>query len=257
MGLALFELKKFAEAAEQMRQCIIKRKLPSLSPVNQDVFTAAPNHCLALCLAKTGDEAGGEKAFQAAMNEPGQGMDVRLDYAKFLAGRNQQIEALKLLHAMVSTSSGNAAVWRLGGEIALSKPEFLGFARDWTGEAIRHAGDNAIIAAQRGEALMLSGDLAGAMEFWERAWNVAPEPAWLAALILCQLAASPSTHAPRNESEEALVSREFIAWYRKLLAMRAQPVIVQLNDHTEKLARALPGAAKILEATLAEIRRCA
>ena len=257
MGLALFELKKFAEAAEQMRQCIIKRKLPSLSPVNQDVFTAAPNHCLALCLAKTGDEAGAEKAFQAAMNEPGQGMDVRLDYAKFLAGRNQQIEALKLLHAMVSTSSGNAAVWRLGGEIALSKPEFLGFARDWTGEAIRHAGDNAIIAAQRGEALMLSGDLAGAMEFWERAWNVAPEPAWLAALILCQLAASPSTHAPRNEPEEALVSREFITWYRKLLAMRAQPVIVQMNDHTEKLARALPGAAKILEATLAEMRRCA
>jgi hypothetical protein len=38
--------------------------------------------------------------------------------------------------------------------------------------------------------------------------------------------------------------------------VKAQPTIVRLNEQVEKLSRALPGAAKIIEATMAEMERC-
>jgi hypothetical protein len=41
-------------------------------------------------------------------------------------------------------------------------------------------------------------------------------------------------------------------WYQKLLMAKAQTVVVRLNEQTEKLARALPTAAKILETAMAE-----
>ncbi|HEY5296823.1 MAG TPA: hypothetical protein VIK59_02760, partial [Verrucomicrobiae bacterium] len=156
-----------------------------------------------------------------------------------------------------AANARNSAAWRTGGEIALSKPEFLEFARDWTAEAVRYAAEDFRVVAQRAEALMLSGDTAPAMELWERIWNSEREPRILAALILCEILESPTTHAPQNEREEAMASREFIGWYRKLLAVKAQQTIAQVNEQTGKLSRALPGAAKSLEATLAEMERCA
>jgi GT2 family glycosyltransferase/predicted Zn-dependent protease len=256
MGLSLFELKQYREAAGQMRQCVAKRERPTISPINTDILTVAPNHCLALSLANAGDFAGAEKAFQAALAEPGRLENVKLDHAKFLAGQNRQVEALEKLNELVAANSRNVAAWRMGGDIALSRPEFLEFARDWTGEAIRYVAEDSAVLAQRAEALMLSEDLAAAMELWERVWTGAPKPAALAALILCEVAELPTTHAPQNAGEEAAASREFIAWYRKLLAVKAQPTIVRLNDQVEKLSRALPGAAKIIEATVAEMERC-
>ncbi|HEX3857848.1 MAG TPA: glycosyltransferase [Verrucomicrobiae bacterium] len=257
LGLSQFELKNYDEAAKQMQQCLAKRKKPTLSPINTDVLTIAPEHCLALNLAKLGDAAGAEKTFQKILGEAEQknSENIKLDYIKFLAGQNRAVEALQKLHEMVAANARNIVAWRMGGEIALSHPEFLEFARDWTGEAMRYAAEDSVVTAQRAEALMLSGDTAAAMELWEQSWNSEREPRILAALILCESVESPTTHAPQDEQEEAAASRAFIGWYRKLLTAKAQQTIVRLNEQTDKLSRALPGAAKILEATMAEVDR--
>jgi GT2 family glycosyltransferase/glycosyltransferase involved in cell wall biosynthesis len=294
LGLSNFELKNYREAAEQMRQCLARRKQPALSPINTDIHTCAPNHCLALSLAKLGDHAGAEKAFQAALSRgsdasspqgrcdapvalpnetkasiaaglateasPSPSSDgaslpqqnVKLDYAKFLATQNRQVDALHKLNEIVAQNSRNAAAWRLGGEIALSQPDFLEFARDWTGEATRHLAEDIAITAQRAEVLLLSGDTTSARELWERIYSTAPQPRALAALILCEALEAQTTHAPDEDAQETLTSREFIAWYQKLLATKTNTVIGRLNDQTEKLSRALPTAAGIIEKALFE-----
>jgi tetratricopeptide (TPR) repeat protein len=255
LGLSQFELKNYGEAANQMRQCLARRRQPALSPINTDILTAAPEHCLALSLAKMGDAAGAEKVFQKILAEPDQNnlVNMKLDYAKFLAGQNRFVEALQKLHEMVAANALNFAAWRTGAEIALGRAEFLEFARDWTGEAVRYAAEDLIVVAQRAEALMLGGDTAAAMEFWERAWNSERQPRFLAALILCQTVESPTTHAPDDAMEPA-TSRAFIAWYQRLIAMRVQIVIGRINEQTDKLSRALPTAATMIEKALAESR---
>jgi GT2 family glycosyltransferase len=297
LGLSNFELKNYREAAEQMRQCLAKRNQTALSPINTDIHTCAPNHCLALSLAKLGDHPGAEKAFLAALSRgsdasspqgrcdapvasfnetkasvaaglateasPSPSSDgaslpqqnVKLDYAKFLASQNRQLDALHKLNEIVAQNSRNAAAWRLGGEIALSQPDFLEFARDWTGEATRHLAEDIAITAQRAEVLLLSGDTASARELWERIYSTEPQPRALAALILCEAIESQTTHAPDEGAQETHTSREFIAWYQKLLATKAHTVVGRLNDQTEKLSRALPTAAGIIEKALFEVEQ--
>ncbi len=251
LGLAHLELKQFGEAADHLRQCLAKRGRRCLAPINPDINTAAPHHCLALCLARLGDATAAEQAFQAGLQENGHGAPLRLDYARFRAERNRPVEALELLNAIVAQDPQNSAAWRLGGQIALSRPEFLEFARDWTGEAMRYAAEDLVVASHRAEALLLSGDTAGASELWERVWNSERRPGALAALILCEAIEAPTTHAPTEGTEEAIVSRAFVGWYQKLIKTHA-PTVGRLNEQVEKLARALPTAAKILEAALAE-----
>ena len=144
------------------------------------------------------------------------------------------------------------AAWRLGGEIALGRAEFLEFARDWTGEAFKALPENPVIAAQRAEALMLDGDTAAAAGLWEKIWSSEPEPGTLAALILCEAIEAQTTHAPDEGADEEATSRAFVDWYQKLIARRAQPVIGKINGQLDKLSRALPTAARMLETALAE-----
>lgn len=250
LGLSQFELKNFSEAAQQMRQCLAKRKQRSFSPINTDILTSMPNHCLALALWKINDVAGTEKAFEAALNENGLVENVKLDYAKFLAGTNRPVEALHKLHEMVAANGNNRNLWRTGGEIALGNPDFLVFARDWTSEAMRYAADDRIILAQRAEALMLNGDTAAAGELWERIWNTDKQPRSLAALILCQAIESQTTHASEEGPDEISTSQAFIAWYQRLIAMRAKTVIARINEQTDKLSRALPTATRMIEKAL-------
>lgn len=255
LGLSQFELRNYREAAEQIRHCLAKRRQPAFSPINTDILTSMPHHCLALALAKTGDLASAEKAFQAALVEHGGVENVKLDYAKFLAGANRPVEALHKMHELVASNCRNHVFWRTGGEIALSRPEFLGFARDWTGEAMRYVPEDSIIAGQRAEALMLSGDTATAVELWERIWNRDRQPKALAALILCEAIESQTTHAPDDSQEEMTVSQAFIAWYQRLLAMQAKTVIHRINGQMDKLSRALPTAAGKIEIALAKSQK--
>ena len=255
LGLSQFELTHYSEAAEQVRECLAKRKQPALSPVNTDILTSMPNHCLALALQKTNDPAGAERAFQAALTENGRQEIVKLDYAKFLAGANRPVEALHAMHELVAANCRNNLLWRTGGEMALSRPEFLKFACDWTGEAMRYVADDSVVVAQRAEALMLSGDTAGAAELWEQVWNGDRQPKALAALILCEAIELQTTHAPEDAREETSASMAFIAWYQRLISMRAKTVIDRLNEQMDKLSRALPTAAGKIEAALAKAQK--
>jgi tetratricopeptide (TPR) repeat protein len=209
-----------------------------------------------LSLAKLGDAAGAEKTFYKALAKSGQNNseNVKLDYAKFLAGQNRFVEALQKLHEMVAANARNAIAWRTGGEIALGRAEYLEFARDWTGEALRYVAEDLTVVAQRAEALMLNGATVAAMELWERIWNSDRKPQFLAALILCETIDAQTTHAPDEGGDESATSRAFIEWYKKLIALRAKAVVSRVNEQTEKLSRALPTAARMIETALAETR---
>ncbi len=252
LGLSNFELQNHREAAEQMRQCLLKRQQPALSPINTDIHTAAPQHCLALNLARQGDFPGAEQSFQSALTETGRTEDVKVDYAKFLAGQNRELEALHQLNEIIAQNVRHVGAWRLGGAIALGKPEFLEFARDWTGEAVRNLAEDIAITAQRAEALMLSGETSSARELWERIYACDHAPRSLAALILCETSELQPAHAPDDNEQETATSQNFIAWYQKLLSLKSQTALSRLNEQMEMLASALPTAAGILEKALVE-----
>lgn len=255
LGLAHLELKQFGEAADQMRQCLAKRTQRSLSPINRDIMTAAPHHCLALALAKAGNVEEAEKAFQAALKEPVNTAGLRLDYAKLLTEQKRPVDALQQLNEIVTHDVRNIAAWRFGGQVALSQPDFLEFAGDWTGEAMRHVPEDPIVVAQRAEALMLSENIAGARDLWEKVWNNERKSQALAALILCGAASGNIAHKPEDNKEEIATSRAFIEWYRKLFAVRAQKTLTQLMGNMSALNEVLPSAAKILGAAMAEANK--
>ena len=255
LGLAHLELRRFSEAADQMRQCLAKRHRRGLAPINKEINTAAPCHCLAVSLLKLGDPAGAEKAFQAGLAENAVTPELKLDYANFLAAQNRPIEALQQLNALVQADARNAVAWRLGGEIALSRPEFLEFARDWTGEAIRHLPDDGIIVAQRAEALLLGQDMAEALPLWKRTVNGERPPRAVAAQILCATAASQTIEGLCGQDEETVVSRAFVDWYRRLVSVGARNAIIGLNSRVELLRPILPAAAGILDGVNEETRK--
>jgi tetratricopeptide (TPR) repeat protein len=252
LGLAHFELKQFSEAADQMRQCIATCGRRVLTPVNVDIHTAAPLHCLALCLAQTGDSAGAEKTFLEAIAAPARTNEARLDYAKFLSENGRAVDALHQLHTLVAADAQFVPAWKLGGQIALAQPEFLEFALDWTGEAVRALPGNSTIVALRAETLLIAGKTNDALESWLALQEKESAPRTLAALILCQTVESPTTHAPEDGPEESATSRAFIEWYQRLITMRANGVVEKINGQLDKLSRALPSAALMLENALAE-----
>ena len=101
-------------------------------------------------------------------------------------------------------------------------------------------------------AKSLDGDTASARELWERIYTCDHAPRSLAALILCEASELQLTHGPDDNEQEAVTSQNFIAWYQKLLLVKAQPAIRRLNEQNEKLASALPTAAGIIEKALVE-----
>ncbi|HTL18683.1 MAG TPA: glycosyltransferase, partial [Patescibacteria group bacterium] len=253
LGLACFALNRFEEAAEQMRQCLAKRQQRELTPINTDILTAAPQHCLAMSLAKAGDLIGAEKAFQAGLTEKGREDELKLDYARFLKDNGRPVDALHQLHEVVSAKADCASAWRLGAEISLSQTEFLEFACDWTAEAVRHIPDNHELAAQRAEALLLSRQIAPALTAWEALWNREHQPRFQAAIILCQVLGEATPTSPEVcEAELGAVSRAFLAWYQRCLAMRAQPIVERVNERLETLSTMLPAASNMIEAALTE-----
>jgi tetratricopeptide (TPR) repeat protein len=255
LGLSYLQLSRFCEAADQMRQCLAKRQQRSLAPINKEILTAAPCHCLAMALLKLGDSEGAEKAFQTGLSENGRLSELKLDYAKFLAAQNRPIEALQQLNALVQADAHNVVAWRLGGEVALSKPEFLEFARDWTREAIRQMPDDGCIVAQRAEALLLSQEMLAALPFWNRTINGERPPRAVAAQILCATASSQPVVGLSGRDEEIVVSRAFVDWYRRLVSVGARNTVIGLNSRVEILRPILPAAAGILDGVNEETRK--
>ena len=248
LGVAQMELKEYASAAEQMRQCLTKRRAPALSPVNTDILKSGPHHCLAVSLAGLGQEAEAERAFRDALGEDAKSGPVRSDFAKFHARSGRPLEALKLANEMVADDGQDIHAWRLGGELALSQPEFLEFAQDWTGEAIKHFPEDSAILLQRAEALMMNQQPALALPFWSRAHSP-DSPRRLAALVLCEaLQGDCRRHFP--PALEKAVSQEFIQWYRRLLKFKAHATVKHINEKLGELQTVLPAAVNTLGAAM-------
>jgi tetratricopeptide (TPR) repeat protein len=251
LGLAHFELLQFSEAADQMRQCLAQRAQPCLTPINTDINTAAPHHCLALCLLKIGDPAEAEKAFAAALTATQYVEKARLDYARFLQTQARPVEALQQLYTLVRSNPRLAEAWQLGGEIGLSRPDFLDFALDWTAESIQHQPENPQAAAQRAEALMLNHRCTEAAQLWAKLWSSEPQPRTLAALILCEIIDGVTPHSTKGGTDEQATSVAFVQWYQKMIAVRASAAMEKVNHRIKELSATLPTAAGMLQVALA------
>jgi glycosyltransferase involved in cell wall biosynthesis/tetratricopeptide (TPR) repeat protein len=250
LGLAHLKLKQSREAAVQMRRCLEKRHLPSMSSVNQDIHTAAPRYCLALALDQAGEPEAALQEFQSAVAENPKSRPVRLDYARFLAAHNKAADAIKLLFQLAMEKPDDVAVWAQGGRLALSKPEFLEVARNWTAEARRRAPQDPVVLRQRAEALLLSGQCDAALPLW-RQLQPGADPVSQAALVICETVVAESQYYPGAELE-GKVSHEFLKWYRRLVAYKARTVLHELNTRLEQWQGLLPTAARTLSAALAE-----
>ncbi|MBL9137237.1 MAG: glycosyltransferase, partial [Verrucomicrobiales bacterium] len=150
LGLALMRTRRFADGAEAFRRCLATRHQPCLSPVNPEIQRAGPSHCLATCLANLSQPESALQALENALRDDPKSRAVRLDLARTLFAQGRAVDSLNHLHEMVSQKPGDADAWRLGGDIALSRPDFLEFAVDWTGEAVKSVTDDPGLAAQRG-----------------------------------------------------------------------------------------------------------
>ncbi|HWQ92204.1 MAG TPA: glycosyltransferase [Clostridia bacterium] len=255
LGLAQFHLQRHREAAEQMRHCLAKAESPTFSPIDPQIRSAAPHHCLAACLARLGDPGAAEAEFRSGLTKAGQTQELKLDYARFLADQNRALEALHQLNEIVAEDARQSAAWRLGGYLALSQPEFLAFAQDWTGEAIKQLPDDPVIRVQRAQALLLGQCIAEARPLWDSVWRQQRTASALAAVILCDLVLSQNAHQPRDEAERHAASREFLLWYRRAVSVGAQSLVRRLNDSSEALCRVLPEAGRVLSDIAGQLNR--
>ncbi|MBK8000463.1 MAG: glycosyltransferase [Verrucomicrobia bacterium] len=249
LGLAFIEQRQFAEGATQMRECLAKRGKPSYAPVNRNILKGGPNHCLALCLSAMKQREPANRAFEAALKEDPGARTVRFDYARFLVEGGHEVDALKWLHQLAMEEPGELRVWQFGGQVALSRPDYLEFAGDWTSEALKQHPDQATIISQRATALMFSGDAEGASALWQR---VELTPSVQAALVLCAVLAGRSG-APINQAQAASVNQEFINWYRRLLEFNAESLVATLHRQMQALRRMVPAAAQLIESAMNEV----
>jgi glycosyltransferase involved in cell wall biosynthesis/FMN phosphatase YigB (HAD superfamily)/tetratricopeptide (TPR) repeat protein len=248
LGLAEIELQQPAAVVEQMRQCLAKRRAPALSPVNKDILKAGPHHCLALSFAALDQETEAEKSFRDALTEEPKSRAVRFDLARYHHQHRRHVESLKLLNDLVAENPADLVAWLLGGQIALSQPEYLEFAQNWTSEAVKHNPTEPALTLQRAEALTLSQQMETALPLWSQI-QPAQSARHLAALILCELLTGneQTKVAPINEKA---ASQEFLKWYRQLIKYAAHSTVHQINDKLDTLRAILPTASEILATAL-------
>jgi tetratricopeptide (TPR) repeat protein len=249
-GLAAIESKDFAEGAEQMKQCLAKRGQRALSPINKNILGAGPHHCLASCLAVLKQPDAATRAFLAALEADPKSRIVRFDFARFLAESGQEVEALKWLHQLVTDNPSDATFWLFGGQVALSKPEFLEFACDWTGEAVKIFPAHATVIEQHATALLLGGRVDEAHPLWEQL-GAGTNASHRAALLICRTVLSQPLPASARETG-ARVNQEFINWYRRLIGAKSERVVLSVNQRLDALRRVVPGAVQLIEKALAE-----
>jgi tetratricopeptide (TPR) repeat protein len=228
-----------------MRQCLAKRGQPTLSPINPQILKEGPAHCLALCLAALQQYPAAAEAFQSAIAADPKSRLARLDYARFLAGKGKPLDALKWLNELASEFPSDAAVWQLGGQLALSKPEFLAFAGDWTGEAMKHCPIEPAIVLQRAEVLLLTQNVEEALPLWIKAHS--PNSTRdVAALVLCETVCNGCNRSFPSGMEPG-ISQEFQNWYLRLINSGANRLVYQLHESMEQLRLVLPTFAAALE----------
>jgi tetratricopeptide (TPR) repeat protein len=203
-----------------------------------------------MCLAQLGQSDAAADEFRLAIKDNPQSRSARFDYARLLASRDQAVEALNLLFELAGQKADDSAVWVLGGQVALSRPEFLEVALDWTAEAQRHLPQDLAVLRHRAEALTLANRCEEALPLW-RQLSPGSDPAVAAALVLCELVANDEQFLPPTH-REAHISREFLQWYRRLIKFNGRPAIEAVNARIESLQSRLPSVAHLLREALAQ-----
>ena len=132
----------------------------------------------------------------------------------------------------------------------MSQPPFLEVACDWTAEACKIFPAHRGIAEQRAQALLLSGQIEEALPLWKQL-GAGAKASHRAALLICQVLLDQPLQPVPNEMA-GRVNQEFVTWYRRLLAMRAEKIVLALNQRVGPLRTVLPAAVRMLEAALAE-----
>jgi GT2 family glycosyltransferase/Flp pilus assembly protein TadD/glycosyltransferase involved in cell wall biosynthesis len=249
-ALGLMRLGRAAEAIPHLRECLKRRHIQALTPPCREIEKGGPHHLLGECLAKTGQNEEAEKQFKLALEQEPQAPGILHDYAHFLHLQNRSLEALQMLHGAVASGVNDEKIWHLGSFIANGKAEFVEFGLDWTAEALKYFPEHAGIKGFRGESLLKAGRLEEALPFFLETAK-GDQPAATAGVILCQLALNQNP-AKVSLDQEPRVSREFVAWYRRLLATNAKTSILAINGKFGELRKVLPTAAAILEQVLAE-----
>jgi len=79
------------------------------------------------------------------------------------------------------------------------------------------------------------------------------DPSLMAARLLCKIVAGDNHPSPPPQ-DEARVSREFLALYRRLVKFDARTVLERLNAQLEQWQAVLPTAARTLSAAMAQAR---
>jgi tetratricopeptide (TPR) repeat protein len=255
LGVAQMELQQFSEAAAQMRQCVAKRNDAALAPINLEILKAGPHHCLALCLSALNDTEGALQAFDDALAADPLSRTARFDLARFHAAHGRTAEALAVLRELAAEDPRDLQVWGLGGLVALSQPEHLQCAREWTGEALQHYPDDHTLLRQRAEALLLNQDVAGALPVWRRVIANGSRH-HRGAVMLCELLTGDRQYH-FTAGEEPAVSQEAVQWYRQCIRMGAHGLIHQLHERMDAIRLTLPGFVRVCEAAHRQARLAA
>ncbi|MCF7762498.1 MAG: tetratricopeptide repeat protein [Verrucomicrobia bacterium] len=246
----LMKLDRPAEAIPHLQACLAKRGQPTLTPPCKQVFRGGPRHLLAECFCRTKQVAEAEEAFKEGLKEDPDSVGLLRDYAYFLHKSERSLEAMQVLHQFLGSGVDDEHIWHLGCLISNSRPEFAEFASDWTAEAIKFHPEHPGIVRARGEALLKAGELRESVPFFKKAPHREESDA-LAAVVLAELGAGDPVSGV-GSANEADVSREFIAWYRRLLATKAQKAVRAINGKLEILAGVLPTASRMLKQALEE-----
>lgn len=249
LGMAQIEQQAYADATEQLRQCLARRSEQSLMPALPEVRSSAPRRALALCLWRLKELEAADKEFQQALAEEPQGASVHTEYARFLSDTGRLGDALQLLHKLVSDKPDLASVWSCGAQLTLSHPDLLDISLDWTSVAIQHHSDHLEIVGQRAEALMLAAQFDAALPLWQTL-AAQDSPRAQAAIILCKAALQQSNTAGGLSPS---ADQEFARWFQRLVDFKAEPTIRLLISEADGISAVLPTAGNILKEIAKEL----
>ncbi len=249
LGLCLVELGRMEEALKSFRTCLDRRKLTAFGSVNPKIHQGAPEHCMAVCFWKLGRTDEARAAFGRALSSYPDARFLKLDWARFLNETGDSIQALGVLHELVTSDAGHVDAWRLGGQIALHTASTFEFAADWTAEAAKLHPTNHELRWQHAEAQLLTGNAAGALVSLK---SGAPSGSRVRAVcLMCQSLAGESVMV--KPSVELKLSRAILEWYRTLVDRGAIGLVTWINKSIEAWGSALPTAARVLKTTLQEV----
>jgi predicted Zn-dependent protease len=162
---------------------------------------------------------------------------------------------MKWMRQLLTEQPADLPIWILGGVIALSQPEQLPGALDWTAAALRHFPDDQNLLQQRAEALLLNQDAAAALPFWRRVLAADPRRN-RGAVVLCELLSGDRQYS-FSPAEEPAISQEVVQWYRQCIRLGAHGLINQLHERIDNIRLTLPTFVRVWEAAHRQARLAA